>query len=95
MNIDGLIYNGNKKDSKTIRFKDKSYKYSSTPDFIYQYDETKYIEVFGVYWHLKEYEEFYVNSYQLNGYNVFIIWETELYDNLEKTKLKIQKFFTN
>ena len=94
MNIKGLIYNGNKKDSKTIRLKNKNYKHSITPDFIYE-GTNKFIEVFGVYWHPKEDEEKYINAYKENNYNVLIIWELELYNNLHDTKLKILNFLNS
>lgn len=92
LKIPGLIYNGNSKKSKTIRFKNKNYKHSVTPDFIYEYDDKKFIEVFGVYWHPKSDEELYVKSYIENNYNVLIIWEDDLYNNIEKEKNRIIKF---
>lgn len=88
MNIEGLEYNGNLKKSKSIRFKNKNFKRSATPDFIYK-DGKRFIEVFGVYWHPKEDEEKYINAYCENGYEVLVIWENE---DLEMQKQKIIKF---
>lgn len=90
-NIQGLIYNGNKKDSTTLRFAKKEHKSSSTPDFIYE-GTNKLIEVFGTYWHPKEDEEKYTKAYEENGYKVLIIWEDKLYDNPELEKQRILKF---
>ena len=92
LNIPGLIYNGNKKGAKTIRFKNKNYKHSLTPDFIYKYDEKKVIETFGVYWHPKEDEDIYVKSCEENNYNILILWENEIYTNIYDVKEKILKF---
>lgn len=90
-NIPNLIYNGNKKNGITIRFKNKNYKRSLTPDFISK-DGTKIVEVFGVYWHPKEDEEKYIKACEENGYKILIIWEDELYDNPEYQKERILKF---
>lgn len=92
LNIPGLIYNGNTKNAKTIRFKNKNYKHSLTPDFIYEYDDKKVIETFGVYWHPKEDEELYVNSCNENDYNILILWEDEIYTNINQVKERIEEF---
>lgn len=92
LNINGLIYNGNKKDSKTIRFKNRTYKRSATPDFYYKFNENKLIEVFGVYWHPKEDEKNYIEMYKKDGYEVLILWETDIYKNIDIVKSKILKF---
>lgn len=92
LNISGLTYNGNKKDSRTIRFEHKNYKSSVTPDFIYEYDETKFIEVFGKYWHPQTDESLYVNAYSENDYNVLIVWEDSLYNNIEYERKRIINF---
>lgn len=91
LNIENLLYNGNKKDSKTIRFKNKNYRSSITPDFILE-NTNKVIETFGVYWHPKEDEELYKNAYNENGYEVLILWEDELYNNFNNCKNKIFEF---
>lgn len=91
LNIEGLEYNGNKKNSRTIRFKNKNFKHSLTPDFIYK-DNKKLIETFGIYWHAKEDEEIYKNACRENGYEVLILWEDELYSNFENCKVKIYEF---
>lgn len=91
LNIEGLEYNGNKKGSKTIRFKNKNYKHSLTPDFIYK-NSNKIIETFGVYWHSKEDEEIYKKACEENGYEILILWEDELYNNFEECKERIYNF---
>lgn len=90
-NIEGLIYNGNKEDSQTIRFKNVNYKHSLTPDFIFK-DTNKFIEAFGVYWHPKEDEEMYTNACKENGYEVLVIWEDKLHENPNKEKQRILNF---
>lgn len=91
LKIPDLIYNGNKKDSKTIRFKNTNYKKTSTPDFLVK-NTNKIIEVFGVYWHPIEHEEIYKKAYEENGYEVLILWEDELNLNFEECKNKIKNF---
>lgn len=90
-NIPGLVYNGNKKDSTTLRFANKKHKRSLTPDFIYK-GTNKLIETFGIYWHPKEDEEKYIKACEENGYEVLIIWEDKLYENPELEKQRILKF---
>lgn len=82
LNIEGLIYNGNKKDAKIIRFQNTSYRKTSVPDFFYK-DTNKLIEVFGNYWHPKEHEELYLNACKENGYELLILWEDEIYNNFK------------
>lgn len=91
LSIPKLKYNGNCKDSITIRFKHKNFKHSLTPDFIYE-NTNKLIETFGVYWHKKEDEEIYINACKENGYEVLILWEDDLYNNFKDCKNKILKF---
>lgn len=95
LNIPGLIYNGNKEGAKTIRFENNNYKHSLTPDFIYEYDERKVIETFGVYWHPKEDEELYVKACEENDYNILILWEDEIYKNIEQIQQKIIEFLND
>lgn len=90
-NIDGLIYNGNSQNALAIRLENQNYKKSIIPDFIYK-DGKKFIEVFGIYWHPKEDEEKYINAYKENGYEVLIIWEDEIYNNINNCKEKIEMF---
>lgn len=96
-NIDGLEYNGNKEDSKTIRFENKNFKHSLTPDFIYK-NKNIFVETFGVYWHPKEDEIIYRNACKENDCKIFIIWEDELLlkpTNVKKRLLNFLSQFNN
>ena len=55
-------------------------------------DTNKLIEVFGNYWHPKEHEYLYLNSCKENNYELLILWEDEIYNNLDECILKIKKF---
>lgn len=90
-NIKDLKYNGNKKGCKIIRFKNKTYRRSFTPDFIYK-DNICYVETFGVYWHPKEDEKKYYEEFKKNDIKFIIIWEDKLLKNPLKEKKRILKF---
>lgn len=91
LNIIDLQYNGNKKGCKTIRFENKLYRRSFTPDFIYK-NKNVYVETFGVYWHPKEDEKKYWEEMSKNNYKFIILWEDKLNKNFEKEKRRLLKF---
>jgi very-short-patch-repair endonuclease len=69
------------------------------PDFINESDK-KIIEHFGRYYHGKEYtkedtevhEKKRINYFEKHGFQTLIIWEDEIYEDVEKVALKIAKF---
>jgi len=91
LKISNLIYNGNLKTSKVIKFENTNYRKSSVPDFYYE-GTNKIVEVFGSYWHPIEDEELYLNSCAENNYEILILWEEELHNDFENCKQKLYKF---
>ena len=61
------------------------------PDFINKEDK-KIIEVFGNYWHNKEDEYIRYKHFKKYGYRLLVIWENEIYNDIENVKKRIIKF---
>lgn len=69
------------------------------PDFIYNGDEKKAIDLFGNWWHSKEktgvdenvHERSRINHFKRNGYELLVIWEREL-DDVDAVRKKIRDF---
>jgi len=61
------------------------------PDFINK-KAKKIIEVFGNYWHKKEDEYIRFNHFKKNGYEILVIWESEIYNNFDNVKKRFYKF---
>lgn len=69
------------------------------PDFINK-ESNKIIELFGDYWHSSkftgvsktEHVKIITDHYIKNGYDILIIWESELLQNIESVIEKVNKF---
>ena len=91
LNIPGLKYNGNKKNSIAIKFNNRIYRKSFVPDFIYNNNKA-FIETFGIYWHPKNDEIKYYQEMKANNFKFLILWEDKIELNPEKEKRRILKF---
>jgi hypothetical protein len=61
------------------------------PDFIV-HGTNKIIELWGDYWHRNDSEEKLVNFYKNSGYDCLIIWEHEVYGEIEELIRKVTTF---
>ena len=91
LHIDGLYYNGCGEHIIDYRFKDKSYKNSVVPDFIYHKNQSdeKFIEIFGEYWHKPGEDTLLKEAYEKNNMKVLILWE---YEPMKQQIQKINEF---
>jgi len=61
------------------------------PDFKVK-GQNKLIEVFGDYWHKDDDPEYWYKVWKDNGYELLVIWEHEIKNDLEKVLIKIANF---
>ena len=64
---------------------------SKFPDFIWKH---KIIELYGDYWHRNDHLEDKINYYECFGYDCLVIWERDLRQSLELTKIRIIEYTT-
>lgn len=81
-----LEYVGNGKLWLTYNGKHKN------PDFISTKNENKIVEVFGDYWHDESEVNEYIEGYKSIGKECLIIWESEINNNPDLVKIKINQF---
>jgi very-short-patch-repair endonuclease len=64
---------------------------NKNPDFKIT-GQKKVIELYGDYWHKNDNPEDIINAYKEIGYDCLIIWESEIYNELELTLERISQF---
>jgi hypothetical protein len=64
---------------------------SKNPDFKIT-GQKKVIELYGDYWHKSDDPETIINAYKEIGYECLVIWESEIYNELELTLERISQF---
>jgi len=69
-----------------------------SPDFVNVNSQKKFIELFGDHWHDRNFfpqaetPQERIDFFKPYGYDTLVIWERELYDDVEKLKKRILKF---
>ncbi len=61
------------------------------PDYI-NINKKKIIELYGDYWHRNDNPQDRINLFKQYGYTTLVIWEHEMYKNLEELQRKIRLF---
>ena len=61
------------------------------PDFLNELDH-KVIELFGDYWHRNDDPQEKIDAYKKYGYDCLVIWEHEIYNELNAVLNKIKNF---
>jgi len=61
------------------------------PDYI-DINNKKIIEIYGDYWHKNEDPDKRIDYFKRFGYDCLVIWEHEIYDDLEKVVDRIKEF---
>lgn len=64
---------------------------SKNPDFKIK-GQKKVIELYGDYWHKNDNPDDLINAYKEIGFDCLVIWESEIYNELENTIEKIGQF---
>jgi len=64
---------------------------SKNPDFKIK-GQKKVIELYGDYWHKNDNPDDLINAYKEIGFDCLVIWESEIYNELENTIEKISQF---
>jgi G:T-mismatch repair DNA endonuclease (very short patch repair protein) len=64
---------------------------SKNPDFKIT-GQKKVIELYGNFWHKNDNPEDLINAYKAIGYDCLVIWESEIYNELELTIERISQF---
>jgi G:T-mismatch repair DNA endonuclease (very short patch repair protein) len=64
---------------------------SKNPDFKIT-GQKKVIELYGNYWHKNDNPDDLINAYKEIGYDCLVIWESEIYNELELTLDRIAQF---
>jgi hypothetical protein len=54
--------------------------------------QKKVIELYGNYWHKSDNPDDLINAYKAIGYDCLVIWESEIYNELESTIERIAQF---
>jgi very-short-patch-repair endonuclease len=85
---------GNRKWWRTLKIKDENGNEiirHKNPDFIVK-GHHKVIEIFGDYWHRGDTPEKWHEAWEKIGYKLLIIWEHDIYENIENTLNNINNF---
>ena len=87
-------FTGNRSFWRTLKIKDENGQEKTkhkNPDFKVR-GQRKVIEVFGNYWHRGDEAEKWHEAWEKIGYKLLIIWENDIYDNIENTLNNINNF---
>jgi hypothetical protein len=88
-----VVYVGNRAWWRKLKIK-KNGEYieqSKNPDFKIK-GQNKVIELYGDYWHKNDNPDDLINAYKEVGFDCLVIWESEIYNELENTIEKISQF---
>jgi very-short-patch-repair endonuclease len=65
------------------------------PDFVNVNGQKKLIEVYGDYWHRNDNPQDRIDTFAAFGYSTLVLWEHEIYDNIELVANRIRDFHLN